>query len=150
MVQLESQAQPIITAPHSSPAESIHSLWAWLLRHVLLATPAHQNTLILGSSALLIILVLSGALLYRQYDPADQVRRGEWYMKQGKAVLATHQLERLVRNHPNNYEGYFMLGRAYYRLTTRIEPLMPLQERLNWVAPGLLKHERLWLWRNIL
>jgi tetratricopeptide (TPR) repeat protein len=110
------QYSDALQSSRPSPSESIHSLWAWVVRHVLLATPAHQNTLILGSSALLLVLVLSGALLYRQYDPADLVRRGEWYMKQGKAVLATHQFERLVRNHPNYYEGYFLLGRAYLEI----------------------------------
>ena len=76
----------------------------------------HQTILITLSSIALISFVYSGWLLYRQYDTTDTLKQGQWLLKQGKVSLALQNFRTLVARHPNIYEGYFAMGKAYLEL----------------------------------
>lgn len=68
------------------------------------------------SGIALVSFVYSGLLLYRQFDTNDTLKQGQWLLKQGKVALALKNFKTLVARHPNLYEGYFAMGKAYLEL----------------------------------
>ena len=90
----------------------VRTVWFYLTR-VFYVNVEQQYVLIMVSGIVLLVLVMSGALMYKQVDPTDLSTRGKWYLKQGKAALAVQTFESLVRQRPYSYTAHLQLGNAY-------------------------------------